>query len=85
MIPKEIDLVDQTGNRKYSKNHAEDIASTFLNTRVAYQVAIVEDNDSYQLFDIDGYCIRTVEQDATYIEEPDLKSRNKPKPQIKKK
>ena len=84
-MPKEIDLVDQSGNRKFIKNRAEDIASTFLNTRVAYQVAIIEENDSYQLFDIDGYCIRTVEEDATYIEEPDAKGKNKSKPPPKKK
>lgn len=74
-IPKEIDLIDQAGNRKFVKNKYEDNASSFLNTRVVYQVAIIEDNDSYQLFDIDGYCIRTVEEDATYIEEPDAKGK----------
>ena len=83
--PKEIDLVDQAGNRKFVKNKAEEIASSFLNTRVAYQVVVVEENDSYQQFDIDGYCIRTVEEDATYVEEPDAKGKNKGKIQPKKK
>ncbi|OMJ75974.1 hypothetical protein SteCoe_24783 [Stentor coeruleus] len=85
LIPKEIDLIDQSGNRKFVKNKYEDLASSFLNTRVAYQVAILEENDSYQLFDIDGYCIRTIEEDATYIEEPDSKGKNKSKLANKKK
>lgn len=85
LIPKEIDLIDQSGNRKFVKNKYEDLASSFLNTRVVYQVAILEENDSYQLFDIDGYCIRTIEEDATYIEEPDSKGKNKSKLANKKK
>lgn len=84
-VPKEIDLIDQAGNRKFVKNRFEDTASSFLNTRVVYQVAIIEDNDSYQLFDIDGYCIRTIEEDATYVEEPDAKNKNKSKLAMKKK
>jgi chromosome segregation ATPase len=84
-VPKEIDLIDQNGNRKFLKTRSEDLASSFLNTRVAYQVAIIEDNDSYQFFDIDGYCIRTVEEDINYVEEPDSKGKMKSKQQAKKK
>ena len=85
LIPKEIDLMDQAGNRKFVKNKFEDLASSFLNTRTVYQVVIVEDNDSCQLFDIDGYCIRTIEEDLTYADEPDAKNKSKMKPPIKKK
>jgi hypothetical protein len=37
------------------------------------------------LFDIDGYCIRTIEEDLTYADEPDAKGKSKMKPPIKKK
>lgn len=85
VMPKEIDLVDQSGNRKFVKNKLEEVASTFLNTKTVYQVVIIEENDSYQLFDIDGYCIRSVEEDLTYADEPDAKNKNKMKPPVKKK
>lgn len=85
VIPKEIDLADQNGNRKFVKNKLEELASSFLNTKTVYQVVIIEENDSYQLFDIDGFCIRSVEEDLTYADEPDAKNKSKMKPPIKKK
>ncbi len=78
-IPKEIDLVDATANRKFLKTRSDDQANLVLNQRTTYTLACVRD-EAVENYTLDGYCVRTLEEDATYIEEPvDNKAKGKAK------
>ena len=82
--PKEIDLVDQSSTRKFLSTREEEVASKILNTRSVYSVVVIE-NDSFNPYEINGFCIRTIEEDANFVEEVDTKNKGKPKTAAKKK
>ena len=82
--PKEIDLVDQGSTRKFLSTREEEVASKILNTRSVYSVVVIE-NDSFNPYEINGFCIRTIEEDANFVEEVDTKNKGKPKTAAKKK
>ena len=82
--PKEIDLVDQSNARKFLSGRDEEVASRILNTRSVYSVVVV-DSEGFNVYEINGFCIRTIEEDANFIEEVDPKSKGKPKTAAKKK
>lgn len=82
--PKEIDLIDQSNTRKFLSTREEEIASRILNTRSVYSVVVIE-NDSFNPYEINGFCIRTIEEDANFVEEVDTKNKGKPKTAAKKK
>ncbi|OMJ87648.1 hypothetical protein SteCoe_10573 [Stentor coeruleus] len=81
-MPKEIDLVDQNNVRKFLSTRDEENASKILNTRSVYGVVVIE-NDTYNPYEINGFCIRSIEEDANYVEDVDAK-KNKAKVQKKK-
>jgi anaerobic selenocysteine-containing dehydrogenase len=82
--PKEIDLVDQSATRKFLSTREEEVASKILNTRSVYSVVVIE-GDSFNNYEINGFCIRTIEEDANFVEEVDPKTKGKPKTAAKKK
>lgn len=82
--PKEIDLVDQSNARKFLSTREEENASKILNTRSVYSVVVIE-NDTFNPYEINGFCIRTIEEDANFVEEVDTKNKGKPKVVAKKK
>lgn len=78
-LPKEIDLIDSTGSRKFLKTRSEDQANLVLNQRTTYTLAIIRE-ETVENYTLDGYCVRTIEEDSTYIEEPtDPKAKAKTK------
>ena len=83
VIPKEIDLVDQNNVRKFLASREEENASKILNTRSVYSVVTIE-SDTFNPYEINGFCIRSIEEDANYVEDPDPKGKNKAKPAKKK-
>ena len=76
--PKEIDLVDQNSTRKFLIGREEEIAMKLLNTRSIYNVVTIE-NENFTPYEINGFCIRTIEEDSSYVEEPDPKAKSKNK------
>lgn len=82
--PKEIDLVDQSNTRKFLLGRDEEVASRLLNTRSVYSVVVI-DSEGFNPYEINGFCIRTIEEDANFIEEVDPKNKGKPKTAAKKK
>ncbi|CAG9333378.1 unnamed protein product [Blepharisma stoltei] len=78
-LPANIDFVDPVGARKFLGSRIEDNASTILNNRTIYQLNVIDADNNAAPYDIDGFCIRTVEEDATYVEEPDPKTKGKQK------
>ena len=75
--PEEIDLVDYTGNRKNLKTRLEEDASSVLNTKTNYQLVVV-DTEGWNPWEIDGYCIRTLEEDSNHQETPEPKFKKSP-------
>jgi chromosome segregation ATPase len=82
VMPSEIDLVDQNSVRKFLGTREEEIASKILNTRSIYTVVVIE-NDTFNPFEINGFCIRTIEEDTNFVEDPEIKGK-KPKTAKKK-
>ena len=82
-LPTEIDLQDHTGNRKFLKTKAEEAASSVLNTKSNYTLVAVNEADVIP-FEVDGFCVRSIEEDATAQDETDVKGKGKKAPPKKK-
>lgn len=78
-LPNNVDFVDPVGARKFLGGRIEDNASSILNNRTTYQLNIIDAENNAVPYDIDGFCIRTIEEDSTHVEEPDPKLKGKPK------
>jgi len=69
-----FDLVDKTGERKFTKTKLDTIANTFLSDKGSYYLVKVtppepnETEEKVELVQLDGAPIRTIEEDATYVE-----------------
>jgi len=67
-----LELVDKQGERKFVKGKMETMA-TFLTDRGSYSLAIVKENpeeeNPLELVNIDGYCLRTLEEDEKAMDE----------------
>lgn len=73
--PSEIDLQDVTGARKFLKTRKEDTATALLNAKATYQLVKVA-QDQVEAYNFDGFCVRTMEEDITFVEEaPDPKAK----------
>ena len=68
-----LELVDKQGERKFVKGKLDTIATTFLTDKGSYYLAIVndkpEEENPLELVNIDGYCLRTLEEDEKAVEE----------------
>lgn len=82
-VVPEIDLQDPVGNRKMLRTRADEAASSVLNSKTSYQLMWVGDNEASP-FEVDGFCVRTIEEDQTAQEDPDPKSKIKKIPTKKK-
>jgi hypothetical protein len=73
--PPDIDLQDVTGARKFLKTRKEESAVTLLNAKATYQLMKVV-QDQAEPYNFDGFCVRTIEEDATFVEEtPDPRAK----------
>lgn len=70
---KVLDLEDKNGERKYVKTKADQYANTFLSEKMSYVLGKIvkneQDEDEFKDVKIDGACVRTLEEDANYVEE----------------
>lgn len=68
-----LELLDKQGERKFVKGKLESIASTFLTDKGSYYLALAKENpdeeNPLELVNIDGYCLRTLEEDEKATEE----------------
>ena len=68
-----LELVDKQGERKFVKGKLETIATSFLADKGSYYLALVKENpeeeNPLELINIDGYCLRTLEEDEKAVEE----------------
>eukprot|EP01017_Pseudomicrothorax_dubius_P034373 TRINITY_DN4702_c0_g1_i1.p1 TRINITY_DN4702_c0_g1~~TRINITY_DN4702_c0_g1_i1.p1 ORF type:complete len:288 (-),score=76.17 TRINITY_DN4702_c0_g1_i1:118-921(-) len=73
-----LDLVDKTGERKYTKTKLEQRGSQVLNEKGIYYLARVipgekpEDEELAELLNLDGAFIRTVEEDEVFVDAPEV-------------
>ena len=80
-----IDIVDKLGERKYMNTKLDQIANTFLSDKgVYYQGKLFKDEageDDVELLNVEGFVLRTAEEDETAVEEtgPTLKKDDKKK------
>jgi hypothetical protein len=65
----EIDFIDRVGDRKYLKTKMEEYANTVLVPKGSYTLVSIMEEEEIAPFTIDGYCMRTPEEDETYVEE----------------
>ncbi len=83
-----LELVDKLGERKFVKGKLDTKANTFLTDKGSYYLAMViekpEEESVLELVNIDGYCLRTLEEDEKAVEE-DLNVLEKNKKDTKKK
>jgi len=72
-----LELVDKTGERKYVKPKLTTIANTFLTDKGNYVLTkcnpppTPDAEDLVELMNIDGFAIRTIEEDEKYVDVPD--------------
>lgn len=68
-----LELVDKLGERKFIKGKLETIATSFLSDKGSYYLAIAKENpeeeNPLELVNIDGYCLRTLEEDDKAVDE----------------
>lgn len=68
-----VELCERSGDRKYMKASADQMATTLLGERKAYVLTEVrkgEDQEEYtENIVIDGACMRTPEEDLTWADE----------------
>jgi len=73
----QLELVDKTGERKYVKPKLMNIANTFLTDKGSYYLTKVnvppqpEQEETVELLNIDGFSIRTIEEDEKYVDVPE--------------
>ena len=65
----EFDFTDRAGDRKYLKTKMEEYANTVLAPKGQYSLVSITEEQEVEPFSIDGYCMRTPEEDETYVEE----------------
>ena len=67
----EIDLADRGGERKYMRSKLEEQANTLLAAKGTYMLVRKKaaDVDEFENYTYDGYCVRTPEEDLTFVEE----------------
>ena len=66
----EFDFTDRAGDRKYLKTKMEEYANTVLTNKGQYSLVSITEEQEVEPFAIDGYWMRTPEEDETYVEEP---------------
>lgn len=68
-----LELVDKQGERKFVKGKLETMANSFLTDKGSYYLSVVkegaEEENPLELASIDGYCLRTLEEDEKAVEE----------------
>ena len=68
-----LELVDKQGERKFVKGKLDTKANSFLTDKGSYYLAIViekpEEESVLELLNIDGYCLRTLEEDEKAVDE----------------
>ena len=65
----EFDLTDRAGDRKYLKTKMEEYANTVLAPKGQYSLVSINEEQEIEPFAIDGYAMRTPEEDETHVEE----------------
>ncbi|EAR84685.2 hypothetical protein TTHERM_00636870 (macronuclear) [Tetrahymena thermophila SB210] len=70
-----VELFDKQGERKFVKTKADTIANTFLTDKNTYVVgyylpAQQNEEEQVQVLEIEGFCVRSVEEDEGAIDEP---------------
>ena len=65
----EFDLTDRAGDRKYLKTKMEEYANTVLAPKGQYSLVSIGEEQEVEPFAIDGYAMRTPEEDENYVEE----------------
>ena len=67
----DIDLGDRGGERKYLLSKLEEQASSILAAKGTYVLVRkkTEEAEEFEPFTYDGYCVRTPEEDLTFVEE----------------
>lgn len=68
-----LELVDKQGERKFVKGKLDQYASGFLTDKGSYYLAVVKENaeeeNPLELVNVDGYCLRTLEEDEKAVED----------------
>lgn len=67
----DIDLADRGGERKYLRSKLEEQASSILAAKGTYVLVRRKtvETEEFDPFTYDGYCVRTPEEDLTFVEE----------------
>jgi hypothetical protein len=67
----EIDLADRGGERKYLRSKLEEQANSMLAAKGTYVLVRrkTAEAEEFEPFTYDGYCVRTPEEDLTFVEE----------------
>jgi hypothetical protein len=76
-LPRVIELLEKEGDRKFMKNNAAKNGTELLRDRKAYVLAHIKkgnaDEEVVENIVIDGFCMRTPEEDIKWEEEQKLK------------
>jgi len=73
-----LELVDKTGERKYVKTKLMSVSNSFLTDKGSYfltkiiQGPLPTDEEVVELINLDGFAIRTIEEDEKFVDVPDV-------------
>lgn len=71
-----LELLDKQGERKFVKGKLDSIATSFISDKGSYYLSLVKENpeeeNPLELVNIEGYCLRTLEEDEKATQEEEI-------------